>query len=163
LRVSKEISKTFLEIPAPVARRAIPRKWHFAMALWIITAFSQVSALGAATIKVGISCEVEGKVEDDLDAQACSEMIGLLEKAYPKVIFLSNPPQGLPSIAIVIRTATRSGLGLKLKWRTASGKVSEGQLLSVFMMDRDIDSGRRNSLYHRALAETPMPKLIGQE
>jgi hypothetical protein len=39
-----------------------------------------------------------------------------------------------------------------------SGQATQGQPVSVVMMDKPLDAGRRLSLYHRALGETPMPQ-----
>lgn len=147
------------ELPAlSLERLAVSWARRFAIVLWFVAAFSQMTALRAESIKIGVSCEAAGKAEDGLDTLVCTEMIGLLKQIYPKVTFVLSPTEGQSSITIFIRNATRTGLGLQLSWHLASGQVSEGQLLSVVMMDKVLDSGHRNSLYHRALAETPMPK-----
>jgi hypothetical protein len=144
-------------------RHAVSWTWCFAIALWFVAVFWQKTAHGAENIEIGVSCKVAGKTEDGLDTQVCTELISVLKQAYPKFAFVLNLAKGQPSIKIVLQNATRSSLGLQLKWRTASGRVSEGKLLSVVSMDKVMDLSHRNSLYHRALAETPMPKLIGQE
>lgn len=130
-------------------------KFAFALMSLALPAIAE----GAEGIRIGVSCEVSGKVEDGLDDQVCTEIIGVLKQAYPEFAFDFGSAVGETSVTVYIRNATRSGLALQLKWRLASGEVTEGLPLSVVIMDKVLDAGRRHSLYNRALGETPMPKL----
>jgi hypothetical protein len=82
----------------------------------------------------------------------------VLKQTYPEFSFEIGSATGQPSLTIVILNATKSDLRLQLKWRTFSGKVIEGQSMSISIMDKGLNAARRHSLYLRALTATPMPK-----
>lgn len=103
-----------------------------------------------------VQCSLTGKAEDGLDKTVCSEMTAALAHAYPQDGFAAA--DATPGVSIVIRNATRRGVGLSLIWTSADGRKAEGEILSVSMMDRDLDSGRRASLYRRVIAATPKPE-----
>jgi hypothetical protein len=124
--------------------------------LFIIFALSSHCA-GAEIIKFKVSCEISGKVETGLDEQICAEIITVLQRSYPKFNFISSSTAEPPSLAVIIHNATRSGVGLHLKWQVKDGTVTEGKPMSISIMDKTLNATHRNSLYQRALAATPMP------
>jgi hypothetical protein len=113
---------------------------------------------GAASIHIPVSCEVAGKVDAGLDVQVCTEMIGVLKQNYPAFKFVIGAAGGPPSLSVIIHNATKTSVALHLKWRTVTGQVTEGQPMSITIMDSNLNAARRNSLYQRAVAATPMPK-----
>jgi hypothetical protein len=128
------------------------------IAFYLMSLACLINAVGADIIKVAVSCEVQGKVDDGLDAQVCAEFINVLKQTYPQTDFALSAANNRPSLVIRIKNATQSGLGLQLAWHMESGQATQGQPVSVVMMDKPLDAGRRLSLYHRALGETPMPQ-----
>jgi hypothetical protein len=113
---------------------------------------------GAKTIQIPVSCVISGKVEPSLKDQICSEILSTLSQSYPEHTFLDGAAGVPQSLTVFIHHATKTGLGLQLKWYSVSGQTREGQVMSVTSMDTNLTISRRQSLYLRLLAATPMPK-----
>lgn len=131
----------------------VSRSGILALALLLAQPFVGSAAMSQS---YAFQCSLTGKAEDGLDKTVCAEMAAALAHAYPQDGFAAA--DAAASVSIVIRNATRRGVGLSLTWTSADGRRVEGEILSVSMMDRDLDSGRRASLYRRVIAATPKPE-----
>jgi hypothetical protein len=127
----------------------------------LFLAFCLVSTVSARaeTARIPVSCEVAGKVDVGLDDQICSELISVLKQNYPDFSFSIGQEAAPVALTLVVLNASSSNLELNLKWRVASGNNTESGPISVAMMDKALTPARRQSLYLRALATAPMPKL----
>jgi hypothetical protein len=114
---------------------------------------------GAKNMQMPVSCVTSGKVDAGLEELVCAEFKIVLKRTYPNFSFVSIPQIKLPSLILVIDHATKQSLGLQLRWKQATNKVIESELMSASSSDRPLNSNLRHALYSRVLAAAPMPKL----
>ncbi len=105
-----------------------------------------------------MTCTASDKIYLAESNIVCVEIVAALERVYPGSRFQLNPAKHRPALNVIIRNASATGLGLQLIWHTAAGDRIEGQSMSVSAMDRKLGSSQRQSLYHRIITATPMPK-----
>jgi hypothetical protein len=107
---------------------------------------------------ITMTCTVSDKIFHAQSSIVCLEIVTALERVYPGSRFQLNPAEHRPALNVIIHNASATGLDLQLVWHTAAGDRIEGQRMSVSAMDRKLGSSQRQSLYHRIITATPMPK-----
>jgi hypothetical protein len=130
----------------------------FAVTLLALVVWLANPAIGVAkAMEFPVSCVVAGKVEAGLADQVCAEMIAVLAQTHPTITFVESKVVGSPSLTVTIHHATTTATGLQLAWITQKGQRIAGERMSVSAVDTSLTPSRRNSLYRRALAATPLP------
>ena len=109
-------------------------------------------------MRISVSCVINDAADAQHANQACAELMTLLSASYPDHRFTNAPSNDIPALAIFVQNANESTLGVHIEWTTLTGQKITGHPMSVVTMDTKLNPSRRQSLYRRLLAETPMPK-----
>jgi hypothetical protein len=106
---------------------------------------------------VTVECVAAGRVDNSLLETVCGELTERLHTTYKNNRFVAEFTPDAMKLRVLVHNATPAGLGMQFIWETKDGRLLEGKKLSIVTMDKPMDFNRRSSLYHRLIAETPMP------
>lgn len=110
-------------------------------------------------MRIPVSCVINDAADAQHANQACAELMTLLSASYPDHGFANATSNDTPALVIFVRNANEAALGVHIEWTTLTGQKITGHPMSVLAMDTKLNASRRQSLYRRLLAETPMPTL----
>ena len=106
---------------------------------------------------ISVECVNANQSDPDLFKLVCAEFSKRLQQNYPSARFENEPDRSALRLEIIVHSATQTTLTMQINWRLAGSVGVKGSQLSISIMDRNLDANRRGSLYHRLIAETPMP------